>query len=124
MNSCNFVGTVTSNIELRNYQKDNKTNYLVSFTLQVKNDVGSQYLPIMAFGEPAQRIAQYVHKDDRIGLTCEATTKSIKTEDGYTRSLTTFVVNKIDLSITERLDSCKIEDSSTDVAFEDSELPF
>lgn len=71
MNSCNFVGRITKDPELR---QKNETSYLF-FTLAIndgKDNEGNkrtQFINFLAYNQQASFLASYAHKGDSIEVT-------------------------------------------------------
>ena len=71
MNSCNFVGRITKDPELR---QKNETSYLF-FTLAIddgKDNEGNkrtQFINFLAYNQQASFLANYAHKGDSIEVT-------------------------------------------------------
>ena len=92
MNSCNFIGRLTSDPELKNVNGKS----LVNFTLAVQETKDkAHFLGFTAWEKTADLISKYCKKGNKIAVECQAVQETWDSPDGKKNSKTKFRVNRI-----------------------------
>ena len=90
MNSCNFTGRITADLELRKTQSDKS---VVSFSLAVARPRvkdTTDFINFVAWNQSAEYLCKYGHKGDMVEVSGVLTTR--KYEDGNGNKRTVFEV--------------------------------
>lgn len=100
MNSCNFIGRPTSDIELKHTPGG---KYVCNFDLAVKrpftNDT-TDFFTCVAWDKKAETIAKYVSKGQLIGISGYLYSRKFQDKNGNNR--TTFEINISDFDFCEK----------------------
>ncbi len=132
MNSCNLIGRLTADPEIRYTQVDN--TMVAQFTLAVNRAYTKQgeerkadFITIVAWGKTAEFCSKYFKKGQQIGVTGRIETGNYDDKDGKRVYTTKVIAEHVDFA-----DSSKNENSSNDPfasntsqsAITDDDLPF
>lgn len=101
MNSCNLIGRLVKDPELK-YTQSGKA--FCRFTLAVNREFNrdqADFINCQAWGKTAELIAEYMRKGSRIGCTGRIQVSSYE-KDGETRYSTDIVVDKIEFLGTKK----------------------
>lgn len=129
MNSCNHLGRITKDLELK-YSKANNTAMLY-FTLAVdrkfkkEGQPTADFLNYVAIGKLAEVIAQYCKKGSMIAVTSRAQTRIWTDTNGNKHYVTEFVVEQFSFAGGNKSNNSNSEnkfESSDDLNLDD--LPF
>ena len=94
MNNVNLIGRLTKDIELRQTESGKA---VCSFCIAVDGSKDLTYfIDCVAWEARAEKIAQYFHKGDKIGIAGMITTRSWETSEGAKRKATEVLVNSFD----------------------------
>lgn len=95
MNSCNFLGRLTKDVQLTFAQGTGTA--IAKFTIavnRIKKDDPADFLNIVAFGKQAETIANSFAKGSRILVQTRVQTGSYDHKDGYKVYTTDFILEK------------------------------
>ncbi|WP_047980645.1 single-stranded DNA-binding protein [Ornithinibacillus contaminans] len=96
MNNCNFIGRLAGEVDMR-YTPNGKAVANLSLAVQraVPNQNGDRevdYFRHVAWGKPAETMANQLSKGDMIAVTSRAQTRSYDDENGKKQYITEFVI--------------------------------
>lgn len=97
MNSCNFIGRLTAEPELRRTQSGTAC---CSFSLAVKRPRAkdtTDFLNFVVWQQGAEYLCQYGHKGDLVGVTGYLTARSWQDKDGKKRTTTEVTCDGVEL---------------------------
>ena len=134
MNSCNFVGRITTDVELKT---TNSGKYVCSFSLAVNRPRvkdTTDFINIVAWNQSAEYLSKYAHKGDRISVSGVLTSRNYEDKNGNKRTAFEIVSNDVSILESKKSESHSqepnIETSSfsqgnfDEVDFEDISCPF
>lgn len=140
MNSANFIGRTTKDIELRQTANGKAVG---TFTLAVKRDYKNQngeyesdFINCVAYGQTAETLAKYVGKGNQIGISAKVHTRNYENQQGQRVYVTEFIVNSLTFvesksnnqqsNNTQQHQTSPYDDfnSGAPIDFDESELPF
>ena len=126
-NSCNFIGRITKDPELK--KTDNNKEY-VAFTLAVKRDYkdgsgnyGADFINCIAWGFRATFMAKYITTKDIIGLETTVVTSNYE-KDGVTVYNTSFNVGTIQKIAGEKQAESTKEEQAVEQETNSDDRPF
>ena len=95
MNTVNLIGRLTRDPECSKTTTGTST---ASFTLAVdgRND-STSFIPVIAYGTPADVIAKYVHKGNLLGVTGRLNQRTFEKSDGDKKFVVEVVCDNITL---------------------------
>ena len=102
MNSCNFIGRLTAEPELRRTQQGTAC---CSFTLAVKRPRAkdtTDFHNFVVWQQGAEYLCQYGHKGDLVGVTGYLTSRSWQDKDGHKRTATEVTCDGVELLSSKR----------------------
>ena len=134
MNSCNFVGRITTDVELKT---TNSGKYVCSFSLAVNRPRvkdTTDFINIVAWNQSAEYLSKYAHKGDRISVSGVLTSRNYEDKNGNKRTAFEVVSNDVSILESKKSESHfqepSIESSSfaqgnfEEIGFEDISCPF
>ena len=97
MNNCNFLGRISSDIDMRVNGETTVASFSIAINRRGK-DKGADFLRCKAFNKQAEVVERFFHKGSRIAITASATQPPKYTnKDGNTiYPNVEFIVNSID----------------------------
>lgn len=123
MNSCQLVGNLANDPELRTTQSGiAQCSFRIAVQRRYKNANTGQYdadfLPCVAWREKAEFIHKYFIKGNKIGLTGSIQTRSYDAQDGSKRYITEILVDNAEFVAPRESNQTPAPQS------DDDELPF
>ena len=99
MNSCNFIGRLTRDPEIR-YSQGANPICIARFTLAVDRKGGEKtdFLTMKALGKGGEFVEKYLHKGTKILLGGEVQNNNYKDKDGVTHYSVSIVVDEIEFA--------------------------
>ena len=95
MNSCNFVGNITRDLEIK-FANNEKGTPIMKFSIAVRRDKdNTDFINCVAFNKTAELIANYFKKGSTIGVSGRLQTGSYKNKEGMNVYTTDLNVNDI-----------------------------
>lgn len=132
MNSCNLIGRLTSDPEIRYTQVDN--TMVAQFTLAINRAYAKQgeekktdFITIVAWGKTAEFCSKYFKKGQQVGITGRIETGSYDDKDGkrvYTTKVIAEHVDFADSNKNENNNNDPFASNTTQPAVTDDDLPF
>ncbi|MCD8286482.1 MAG: single-stranded DNA-binding protein [Clostridia bacterium] len=97
MNSCNFIGRLTADPEIRQSQGDSPT-LMARFSLAVErrgNKGKTDFFRMEALGQQAAFCQKYLHKGMKVGLETRAEQERYENNEGRTVEYVQFLVESV-----------------------------
>jgi single-strand DNA-binding protein len=116
MNSCNFIGNLTRDPELR-YIPSGKAvvEFGIAVNRKVKDEEQVSFFDMVAWERTAEVISEYLKKGDKVALSnCEARQETWE-KDGQKRSKVVFNVGKMEMLSSKRSAGTPETEPNTDV---------
>lgn len=128
MNSCNFLGRFTKDLDLKYVGNENTA--ILNFTLAVdrkfkkEGQPTADFLNFVAIGKPAEILTKYCTKGSMIAVTSRVQTRNWDDKDGNKHYTTEFVVEQFSFAGGNKSNGDSKQTSSENDDFNLDDLPF
>ena len=127
MNHCVIIGNLATDIETRTTQSViTCANFRVAvqrrFADKQTGERVADFLPVVAWRQSAEFLAQYAHKGDRVAVAGSIQTRTYDAQDGSKRYVTEIIADSVELTRKGDTKPSSGPDGFTEV--EDPDLPF
>lgn len=101
MNNGQIIGNLVNDVELKEFQRGDKTIYVVNGVIACNEKYGEReitsYIDFTVYNNKAKVISDYVSKGNQLGLSGKLRTDSYEDNKGIKRKKTYLFVEEIDL---------------------------
>lgn len=121
MNSINLTGNICADLEAKQ-TTGGKT--VVSFNLAVKRPFSkdtTDFIPIVAYEQPAEFLSRYAHKGTKIGVSGKLTSRKYEDKNGNNRTAYEVVADAVE--ICESAQSSQLSTPPNPMSFQNGNMP-
>ena len=96
LNSCNFIGNIVRDPELRPVGQSSVANFTIAVGWKSKDKEGVEYINVSAWGKLGEIVGQYAHKGMKVFVQGSLKTEKYTGKDGIEKTAVKITADKVE----------------------------